>query len=90
MSAINEEKINMPLGANIVVANDKEFILSPTNKKLSNTRTQSSSSAPTIGNITININGVGRNSLNIAEEVADFVIGMLEGRIETEFSANIS
>ena len=90
MSAINEEQINMPLGANIVVANDKEFILSPTNKKLSNTRTQSSSSAPTIGNITININGVGRNSINIAEEVADLVIRMLEGRIETEFSANIS
>ena len=90
MSAINEERLNMPLGANIVVANDKEFILSPTNKKLSNTRTQSSSSAPTIGNITININGVGRNSINIAEEVADLVIGMLEGRIETEFSANIS
>jgi hypothetical protein len=45
---------------------------------------------PRIGNINININGIGRSSMNIAEEVADFVIGILEGRIEAEYSANIS
>jgi hypothetical protein len=90
MSAVNEEYLNMPLGANIVVANNKEFILSPKKKLSSVYNPSKSNNAPTIGNVTININGVGRNAVNIAEEVAEIVIGVLEGRIEAEYSANLS
>jgi hypothetical protein len=86
---LTKEMMNIPMGANIAAASNRDFVIQSTQKTPDSIKTPSNN-APKIGNITININGVGRNAVNIAEEVADLVIGMLEGRIESEYSANIS
>lgn len=88
--AASTESSRMPLGANLVMANDKEFILAPARRPISSAVGSGNSGSGMVVNhagnsFTINING----AVGDMKAIADEVIAAIQSRIDGELMAQL-
>ncbi|MDF5717800.1 MAG: hypothetical protein PUP93_29030, partial [Rhizonema sp. NSF051] len=89
-NAASTESSRMPLGANLVMANDKEFILAPARRPVSSAVSSGNGGGGNVVNhagnsFVINING----AVGDMKVIADEVINAIQSRIDNELMAQL-